>query len=145
MVVDLVEEEVAVLVVEVVDLAEEEAVVLVVDLVEEEVEVLVVEVVGLVIEEDAVEVDSAAVVVIEVEEAEEVSTLLQFLPIREELWLTPVQQRRRSLTERLQLESLYCWPQSMFIAALIMFIVSQLAGKPLCSRALVPHVPRNYC
>ena len=44
------------------------------------------------------------VVVIEVDEAEEdsaMSTVLQFLPIREELWPMPVQQRRRSLTERL--------------------------------------------
>ena len=44
------------------------------------------------------------VVVIEVDEAEEgseMSTVPQFLPIREELWPMPVQQRRRSLTERL--------------------------------------------
>ena len=76
----------------------------VVDLVVEEVVVLVVEEVEdlEVIEVDGAEVDSVvAVVVIEVEEAEAMSTLPQFLPIREELWPTPVHQRRRSLTERL--------------------------------------------
>ena len=61
-------------------------------------------VVSEVIEVDEAEVDLVAVEVIEVDEAEEdseMSTVLQFLPIREELWPMPVQQRRRSLTERL--------------------------------------------
>ena len=62
-----------------------------------------------VIEVDVAEVDSVEAVEIEVDEAEEdsaMSTVPQFLPIREELWPILVQQRRRSLTERLQLESL---------------------------------------